>query len=162
MDVSKKIVGQKIQKIIYSEVNNHKGEFYFDGFDTFDFAINIQMQNDFWWHLAWKDDDFFEFGKGLYQKNSHLSLDIIKSWEANNRWIDVLNSSIINFKISHIDKAKLIPSLIEISFENGKKIKILIAEELNADNSIPFGLKYDFSGRIYVIHNLDILKEIEV
>lgn len=151
------IIGQQIKKVLYSEVNHHNGNFYFDGFDTFDHAINIQMKNGYWWNLGWKNDEYFEFGDGLFEKNEHIVSTEIKSWEATTRWNKVLSFAITDFKVFYIDKANFIPSQIKIKFENGDKVNILISEELNHDQSTPFTIDYAFSGEIYVFHDENLL-----
>lgn len=152
-----KIIGQSIKTVLYSEVNNHNGPFYYNGFDTFDHAINIQMKNGFWWHLAWKNDEFFEFGPGYFEKNTHLNISEIKQWEATERWKNILGYSVTNFDIVYLDKTGHIPSRIKITFQKNKSISILIAPELNLDKSLP-ELSYNFSGHLYVFHNNSLLK----
>ena len=158
-EIFKKVLGQKIKKIIYSEVNHHEGKFYFNGFDTFDHAINVQMKSGYWWNLGWKDQDYFEIGKGYFKQNIHLNHNEIIFWEATDRWSEVINSTITDFKITYIDDAKFIPSKIKINFENEKKITILITEELKTDRLIPYPFDYEFGGEIYVIHNEKLLNE---
>lgn len=156
-----KIVGHKIKKVIYSEINNPKRAFYFDGFDTFDYAVNIQMKTGYWWNLSWKDQEYFEFGEGEYYHNQYLNPNKIKSWDSTQRWKNVLNKTVTNFSIKFIDDAQLIPAEIEIEFNNEKKVIILIAEELNKNGSIPLPLRYEFNGNIYVFHNQGILDKIK-
>jgi len=154
-----KIIGQKIKKVIYSEVNDHNGKFYYEGFDTFDHGINVQMQNGYWWNFCWKDDEVFELGEGLYEHNKFIDTFDVKSWDATDRWNEVVDYAITDFKVSYIDDEHFIPSQVELIFENGRKITLLIAEELNLDGTLPRHLGYDFGGELYVFHNEGLLHE---
>ncbi|GAB5553467.1 MAG: hypothetical protein Sapg2KO_30580 [Saprospiraceae bacterium] len=80
-NINHKILGQKIKKVIYGEVNHPGGSFYFDGFDSFDHSIQIQMENNFWWNLGWRDEEYFEFGLGQFNQNQFLKPNEIKHWE---------------------------------------------------------------------------------
>tara|TARA_R110001606_G_C15055277_1_gene614074 strand:- start:82 stop:558 length:477 start_codon:yes stop_codon:yes gene_type:complete len=151
------IIGEKIQKVIYTELNHPKGKFYFDDFDTFDTSINIQMQNNIWWHLSWKDDEFFEFGKGKYLKNKNYQDSEIKSWDATERWKSILNEKIIDFKVQYFDGSRIFIEKITINFENKISKNILILEELNLEESIPKSTKFDICGEIYVFHSDKLL-----
>jgi hypothetical protein len=151
------IIGEKIRKVVYSELNHPKGKFYFDGFDTFDTSINIQMQDDIWWHLSWKDDEFFEFGKGKYLKNQNYQDSEIKSWDATDRWKSILNKKIIDFKVQYFDDARIFIEKITINFEDKISKNILILEELSLEESIPKPTKFDLCGEIYVFHSEKLL-----
>lgn len=155
------IIGKKIKSVFYSEINHTNGQFYFEGFDTFDHNLNVEMENGVWWNLSWKNEEYFEFGIDKYDYNDYLNNDKIKSWDATERWEAVLDSAIINFRIAFIDEAGSIPSTIEIEFQNKKKIKICIAEELNLDKSIPFPFEYNFGGEIYVFHDERLLNQVK-
>ena len=152
MKIENNILSRKITKVIYSEVNHHDGKFYFNGFDTFDYSINIQMDNQYWWNLSWKDDEYFEFGEGFYERNKHIDLSQIKSWESTERWRKVLNSKVSELKFEYVDDAELIIKRITLDFENGEIITILIAHELNDNGIISHPLEYDFAGEIYVFY----------
>ncbi|MEK6482597.1 hypothetical protein WJR50_34035 [Catalinimonas sp. 4WD22] len=160
-EIKIKVIGHKIQKVVYSEVNDHDGKFYYDGFDILDHGINVQMENGYWWNLCWKDEEYFEFGEGRYDHNQYLNSDEIKSWEATERWNEVLSFIVTDFSINFIDEAEFIPAQVSIVFDNGRRITIMIAEALNLDESIPTPLEYEFGGKIYVFHNEDLLKEIK-
>jgi hypothetical protein len=147
------IIDKKIKSVFYSEVNHPNGQFYFEGFDTFDHNLNVEMEDGTWWNLSWKNEEYFEVGTGKYEHSDYLANEKIKSWDAKERWKTVLDSIITNFRIAFIDKAGHIPSTIEIEFQSEKKIKICIAEELNLDGSIPTPLEYDFGGEIYVFND---------
>ena len=159
MEIIDNILNKKITKVIYSEVNHHDGKFYFKGFDTFDFSINIQMENEYWWNLSWKNDDYFEFGEGFFNRNKHIEQSEIKSWEATERWKKVIDSKVTEFKIEYIDDAKLIIDRIIIEFEKGDIINILIAPEFNESERISYPLEYDFGGEIYVFHKKELLNK---
>ncbi|KAB1159995.1 hypothetical protein F7018_06690 [Tenacibaculum aiptasiae] len=156
-EIKENIVGQKIVKVVYSEVNDHEGSFYFDGFDTFDHAINIQMENGYCWNLGWKNDEYFEFDEGFFKKNKYIKEEEIITWEATNRWIKVLNSKVSDFNAIYIDEAGLIIKRIIIDFENKEKVNILISSALNQTKTIPSPLDYEFGGEIYVIHEESLL-----
>ncbi|WP_408030203.1 hypothetical protein [Tenacibaculum xiamenense] len=115
------------------------------------------MKNNFWWHLAWKDEEYFEFGEGHYPTNKHIASDKIKTCDATERWIHVLNLPIVDFKIMYIDSTGYIPSRIRIQFKNDKSITLLIAEELSLGETTPSNLDYKMSGILYVIYD-DLLK----
>ncbi len=153
-----KIIGHSIERVIYSEVNHHEGKFDFEGFDTFDHAINVQMINGFCWNLGWKDEEYFELGEGHFERNQHLNANEVKSWDATARWNEYLDSKVSNFKVTYIDEAEFIPCKVKIGFENGRQLTVLIAEELNSDGSIPCPLDYEFGGEIYVFHDENLLK----
>lgn len=159
-EIEKHIVGQRIEKVIYSEVNHQSGKFYFDGFDVFDHGLNVKMENGYWWNLCWKGEEYFEFGEGRHDHSNQFSTNEIKLFDATKRWNKVLNQVVEDFKIKFIDEAKFIPAQVEIKFESGKQIAILIAEELNLDESIPHPFEYEFGGEIYVFHDEGLLKEI--
>ena len=100
--------------VTISEPYSKDGKFYFNGFDTFDHSINIQMENEYWWNLSWKDDEYFEFGEGYFDSNKHIEQSEIKSWESTERWKKVLNSKVSKFKTEYIDDAKLIINKITL------------------------------------------------
>ncbi|MFK8060996.1 MAG: hypothetical protein AB8B78_13005 [Polaribacter sp.] len=156
-EIVENIIGQKITKVIYTELNHPKGKFYFEDFDIFDTSINIQMQNGFWWHLSWKEDEFFELGIDKYLKNKWYKDSEIYTWDATERWKSILNEKIIDFKILYFDDAKLFVEKIILNFENNKSKGILILEELNLDESIPKPINFDLCGEIYVFHNEKLL-----
>jgi hypothetical protein len=158
MKIENNILDRKITKVIYSEINHHNGKFYFNGFDTFDHSINIQMENEYWWNLSWKDDEYFEFGEGYFDGNKHIEQSEIKSWESTERWKKVLNSKVSEFKTEYIDDAELIINKIILEFENGEIVNILIAPELNENGMISHPLEYDFGGEIYVFYDEKLLK----
>jgi len=155
----KKIVGYSVNKIIYSEVNDHNAEFYFDGFDSFDHSINIQMENGFWWNLGWKNQEYFELGEGLFTGNDHIPKNEIKSWEATERWNRILSSKISDLKLYYIDESNLILNKIEIQFENKEVINIIIAQDIENNGVINYPLEYDFGGVIYVFHKKELITD---
>ncbi|SED17475.1 hypothetical protein SAMN04489761_4514 [Tenacibaculum sp. MAR_2009_124] len=116
------------------------------------------MENDIWWHLAWKDEEYFEFGEGHYPTNKHIVLDKIKTWDATERWIHVSNQPIIDFKIMYIDSTGYIPSRVKLTFSNKKSTSILIAEELDLGKKTITNIEFKMSGVIFVIHNEKILR----
>ena len=71
---------------------------------------------------------------------------------------EVLHQVVDDFRIKFIDDAEFIPAQVDIKFDNGKQIAILIAEELNLDESIPNPLEYEFGGEIYLFHDEELLK----
>ena len=160
-NIGKKIIGRKIKEVIYSEVNHQNGKFYFNGFDVFDHGLNVQMDNGYWWNLCWREEEYFEFGEGKHDHTKQFAINEIKLFDATARWKNVLNQAVDDFQVSFIDDAEFIPARIEIKFENGQQITILIAEELNLDESIPYPLEYKFAGEIYVFHDRTLLKEIK-
>ncbi|WP_026777077.1 hypothetical protein [Polaribacter sp. Hel_I_88] len=115
------------------------------------------MQNNIWWHLSWKDDEFFEFGKGKYLKNKNYQDSEIKSWDATERWKSILNEKIIAFKVQYFDDARIFIEKITINFENKIIKNILILEEFNLEESIPKSTKFDICGEIYVLHSEKLL-----
>ena len=149
-------IGNKIAEILYSELNHHDGIFYYEGFDTFDYSINIKMQNGYWWNLSWKDNQYFEIGGGKHMNNKFLKREEIKSWDATKRWESVIGKELIDLNFKFIDEAQFIPSEIEMVFEGGDQKNILIGEELNIDGSIPLPLDYKFNGNIYVFHDKNL------
>lgn len=157
-EVIENIIGQKITKVIYTELNHQNDNFHFDGFDTFDTSINVKMQSGFWWHLSWKDDEFFEFGKEEYLKNQNYNDSEIKSRNSTERWNSVLNKKVIDFKIKYFDEEKLFLERIDLFFENQERKSILILEELNSDKLIPKPLQFDLGGEIYVFHDLKLIE----
>lgn len=152
------IIGKKIKTVIYSEINHPNGRFYFQGFDTFDHNMNVEMEDGTWWNLSWQNDAYFELGIGLFERNNTLMDEKINAWDATNRWKNVLDSPISKFRVAYIDEAGHIPSKIEIEFQHKKIITIFIAEELNRSGSISYPIQYSFNGEIYVIHDECLLK----
>ena len=155
----KKIIGHKVSKVIYSEVNDHNSEFYFDGFDSFDHSINIQMENGFWWNLGWKSQEYFELGQGHFTGNKHIPKNEIKSWDATGRWNKILNSKVSDVKLYYIDEANHIIHKIKIKFENKEVLNIIIAQDLENNGRISYPLEYDFGGVIYVFHKQELITE---
>jgi hypothetical protein len=148
--IKNSIIGKKIEKVEYSEVNNHDGPFYFENFDVIDFGINFTMDNGYKWHLNWKDSDNFGLDECAYYFPKHLDRAYLLLWDATARWDQFTKLKIVDFKSDYLDLELTIPQSIEIQFENGKTVTIRIAEEQNLDYSIPDPLAFSDSNDIYV------------
>lgn len=156
-DLKESIIGYKIKKVFYSEFNNPLGKIYFKGFDVFDYGINFEMENGFCWHFYWKEEEFFEINKDRYYNNKLTNKNDVTIFDASERWKNVLDKNISHFNIIYFDEAKLFPSRINLRFENEKEVVILVNEELNLDETIPYPIQYLLNGEIYVFFNLKLL-----
>jgi len=153
------ISGKKIKAVYYSEVNCHDRKIFHDGFDSFDFGINLEMTDNSLWNLSWSDNEYFEVQKGKKTHNTYLPNKDVKTVDATERWRNIINLSIDKIDFSFIDEHELIPSGIKILFEDNKEINILIGEALNKNETIPTPLEFDLGGEIYVFHDQNLLKK---
>ena len=148
------IIGQKILKVTYFELNDSNPPFYFEGFDNFDLGLDIELSNGFSFHIGWTENDRHEIGTGKYipieRLNPHASLD------ATVRWSSIINLVIRDIEVIYVSKEWSIPAQCTISFENDDKITIILGGELNLDGSLPLPLKYENMIEIYVFHCLEL------
>lgn len=161
LELEKQPINKRILKVFYSEVNKHNRTLFNKGFDVFDYGINIEFEDDFYFHFYWKEDEFFELGLGKYFANSSINLDDIKIIEATHNWKDFLNLKIENVDINYFDETKILASSVKLTFENKKQIIILVGEAIDKGNIIPIPFEYDLLGEIYVFFDLSFLKKIK-
>ena len=161
LELEKQLINKRILKVFYSEVNKQNRTFFNNGFDVFDYGINIEFEDNFILHFYWKEDEFFELGLGKYFANSSINLDDIKIIEATHNWKDFLKLKIENVDIDYFDEAKILASSVKITFENKKQIIILVGEAIDEGNIIPIPFEYDLLGEIYVFFDLSLLEKIK-
>ena len=150
------IINQKLEKVIYTELNYPKRQIFHSGFDTFDFGINLIMKNGFCWNLTWKDNEYFELGTTFETKNKHIRKEEIVNFDASQTWKSYFNHVIKDVKFYFIDQDCIFLNRVCILLDNDQKINIVIGEELNLDNSIPCPLNYRIGGHLYVFHNEEL------
>ncbi len=147
------VINQQIEKVIYHEVNDLYGTFYLNGFDSFDYGIEVKMRSGYWWNLSWCEDEHFVLEEGRLKLIEHISPQQVKYCDATEKWDSVLNSTIHHFKVDFIDTQQTMVSRIEIQFEKDKSITLLIAAELGFQEEVPLPLEYPFGGKIIVCHD---------
>lgn len=143
------IIGQKIVKVTYFELNDLDHAVYFDTFDNFDLGIEIAFSNGFHWHIGWTDNDYHEAGEGNYIPTDRLYPH--KQIDATNRWTNYLNSTISNFEVIFVTEQWNIPAKCTIQFNHSESISIILGEELNSDESLPQPLEFVEANEIYVL-----------
>ena len=147
-------IGQKIVQVTYFELNDPEQAFFFDGFDNFDLAIEIEFSNGFYWHIAWKENDRPEVGIGKYIP----AVDVVgyKSLDATEKWSVYLGSPIEDFEIIYVNEEWKVPAQCTIQFANSESVSIIPGEELHLDGSLPLPLRYSDLGEMYVFHGKDL------
>jgi hypothetical protein len=146
--IKEQILGQKIIRVDYYEINRNEHSFFYADFDNFDLGINLEFSNGFNWHIAWQGNDRPELGIGKYIVEDHYKGFI--SVDATDRWTPFLDLCINDFKLEYVCEELNIPAMCSIHFSNSKKVTIVLGEELNLDDSLPLPLKYDEGPEIYV------------
>lgn len=149
--IAESVIGHQIEQVVYGEMNDPQGPFYYEGFHVVDLGINIQMSNGYWWHMYWKDDEIFELGEGLYQHNSFISPHEVLIWDATAAWQPYLPFEVASFRVQYIDDEETIPMRVSLTSRQGRVISLVIGEELNPNGTIPTPLSYYYGGELYIL-----------
>ena len=174
-DCEKMFLGEKINGIIYGEINYHNFEdvniivspepFYktkYADIDTLDYSIYFKTNNKtiyvFW------DSTFFSYGLLSQEIDFNETInDYEQKWDVSNdeKWIKVIGSKIIDFKINWeklVDSDIIYPQSFTLKTENSITI-ILSASEFKGSNE---DYVYGMSDNLLVTTNADLAKELKM
>ncbi|MEO1450754.1 MAG: hypothetical protein AAFV07_14590 [Bacteroidota bacterium] len=155
------IQGQHIKQVIYSEVNDHQGPLFHQGFDCFDYGINICMKNDFWWHIAFKSHEYFELGEGRFYHNDYLDSGDLIMVDATSRWQSWIPHVVKDLQVDWTNKELNIPGSCEIQFYGIGPVTLRIGPELEPDGSLPHPFPHEI-GEIYVFFEQEIVRGLNI
>lgn len=155
------IIGARITRVRYSEVNDPQGPAHFDGFDTVDAGIHLLMDNGYAWNFRWTDNEFFEMDEGLYERPEFLEQDRVTVRDASDRWAPYLPHRVSALELTHLDEEAGIVERCTLVFDNGARVTFLVAEEMGPGDTLPNSLAYDLGGHLYVFHDERLLRTLE-
>jgi|GEM_PF-4592564 len=156
-----KVIGNCIQEVRYSEVNNRNGPFYFDGFDVVDCGVWFRMDNGHVWSFRWTDDEIFELVAGAKEHAEILEDDKVKTWDASAQWTRYRDQPVQAVRISFFDEAAGLVERCVIAFEDGSEVSLVITEGLGPNEVRPVSSAYAMGGSLYVIYDQRLLEDID-
>lgn len=159
-ELKNQLLGQRIKKVSYFELNYQAQPFFYPEFDNFDLAIAIELGNGFHWYIGWKDNDRPEVGIGKYTPERYYESFI--EVDATERWAATNECKIIDFEIEMVNSEWRIPARCTFHFDNLNSVSIFLAEELNIDGSLPLPLMYADVSQFYVFFGSELPPSVKV
>lgn len=174
-NLSLKLVGQKIIKVEYAELDYEESSipYYptkFKNLDSIDFSIFLHTDKNDLIEICW-DDTFFQYGIGIKinEKSDFLNF---KKWDVTEieLWKTFIGSKIENVninweKVTTTTEQKsskleflIYPQDIKITFSNEKNIYISAASFLNENDDIVFGM----SDNLTVTDNEELARKVKM
>ena len=155
-----RIIGARIAEVRYSELNDPEGQWCFDGFDSIDLGIHIRMSDGAWWSFLWTEDEIFELVEGMEQP-TFWDKESVKTWDASDQWTRYAGHAVRDVEISYVDEDAGLVDRCIIVFDNDLRVTLLVAEELTPGEPRPSSVEYDMGGHLYIIHDQQLLHELD-
>lgn len=144
------LVGKRIRKVTYYEVNRRSHPMFFKTFDNFDLGINIEFSDGTNWSIGWKDHNYPEAEAEKYLPREHY--DSFLERNATHQWNKVIGSAIVSAEIQWVAEHRRILGRCNFRFKNRESVAIIMGSEPNLDGSLPLPLRYQEGSDFYVFH----------